>query len=207
MFEGQNPRRQNSNVRSLPWLSGGIMAALATVCRLAMPAATTAAPTSAVEQGEAKDPWALLRLLEGRWEGAIDGRLGQGKGVRSFSFILDGNFVLLRHASVRLPQEKSPQGDYHRELGLFSFDRERGKLVYREFLVEGYVNRYICDVESMRLLCTTESMENGPGMKARYTLKISDRYRFEEIFELASTGEELQVYFTNQWTRVAKLDD
>ena len=143
--------------------------------------------------------------MEGTWEGAIDGRLGEGKGLRRFSFILDGKFVLVRHASVRLPQEKSPEGDYHRELGMFSFDRERNTLVYREFLVEGYVNRYTCDVEPRRLVCTTESVENGTGMKARYTLEISDGYRHNETFELAGPEEELQVYFTNRWSRTPNL--
>jgi hypothetical protein len=108
---------------------------------------------------------------------------------------------------VRLPQEKSPRGDHHRELGVFSYDRDRDKVVYREFLVEGFVNRYTCEVEPTRFVCTTESVENGPGMRARLTVEISDRYRFEEIFELASPGEELEVYFTNRWTRVPDLED
>jgi hypothetical protein len=172
-----------------------------------------APPTLAFEQagGEEKvqttDPWEPFRLLEGHWEGAIDGRLGQGTGRRHITFILDGKFLLLRHASVRLPQEKSPRGDYHREMGVFSFDRERGMVIYREFLVEGFVNRYTCDVEPKKFVCTTESVENGPGMRARLTVEISDRYRFDEIFELASPGKELEVYFTNRWTRVPNLDD
>jgi hypothetical protein len=163
------------------------------------------ARAAGTEQVESTDPWGLLRLLEGTWEGAIEGRLGSGKGLRRFSFILDGKFVLVRHASVRLPQEKSPEGDYHRELGVFSFDRERNTLVSREFLVESYVNRYTCNVEPRRLLCATESVENGPGMRARYTLEISDGYRHNETFELAGPGEELQVYFTNRWTRTPDL--
>lgn len=32
-----------------------------------------------------------------------------------------------------------------------------------------------------------------------------DAYRFEETFELASPGEELQHYFTIQWTKVPEL--
>jgi hypothetical protein len=159
------------------------------------------------EKVQTTDPWEPFRLLEGHWEGAIDGRLGQGTGRRHITFILDGKFLLLRHASVRLPQEKSPRGDYHREMGVFSFDRERGMVIYREFLVEGFVNRYTCDVEPKKFVCTTESVENGPGMRARLTVEISDRYRFDEIFELASPGKELEVYFTNRWTRVPNLDD
>jgi len=153
------------------------------------------------------DPWAALRLLEGTWEGAIDGRLGQGIGRRRIAFVLDDKFVLLRHASVRLPQDKSPTGDYHREIGVFSYDRNRNKLIYREFLVEGYVNQYVCDVEPMRLSCLTESVENGPGMRARFVLEIEDAYRAKETFEIAAAGEDLKLYFTNAWTRLPSNDD
>ena len=74
-------------------------------------------------------------------------------------------------------------------------------VLYREFLVEGYVNQYVCEVEPKQFVCTTETVENGAGMKARLTLEILDRYRFDETFELAGRGEELELYFTNRWTR------
>lgn len=151
--------------------------------------------------------WEPFRLLEGSWEAGIDGRLGQGVGRRRYEFIFDGLYLVSRHASVRLPQEKSPKGDYHRELAIYSFDRERGIIVLREFIVEGYVLRYTCQVEPKRFVCTTENVESGPGMRARLTVEIKDRYRFEEIFELASPGEELELYFTNRWTRIPDLSD
>ena len=203
MFEDQS--HLNTNVRKFWWWSIFLLLAALTACVGSASFSPAEKQTPGPEGSESTDPWGPLRLLEGTWEGAIDGRLGQGKGLRRFSFILDAKFVLLRHVSVRLPQEKSPKGDHHREFGVFSFDRERNTLVYREFLVEGYVNRYTCDVDPGRLLCTTESVENGPGMRARYTLEISDGYRHNEIFELAMPGEELQVYFTNRWTRTPNL--
>jgi hypothetical protein len=33
------------------------------------------------------------------------------------------------------------------------------------------------------------------------TLEVQDRYRFSEVYELAFPGRELEVYFSNQWTR------
>ncbi len=50
-------------------------------------------------------------------------------------------------------------------------------------------------------------MENGPGIRARLTLQITDRYRFVEVYEIAWPGNELAVYFTNRWTRSPVLDD
>jgi hypothetical protein len=153
------------------------------------------------------DPWEPLRLLEGSWKGAIDGRLGQGVGKRRYEFLFGGLYLVARHTSVRPPQEKSPSGDHHRELAVYSFDRERKTIVLREFIGEGYVLRYACDVTPTRLVCTTENVESGSGMKARLTIEVADRFRFRETFELASAGQELEVYFTNAWTRIPDLAD
>jgi hypothetical protein len=161
----------------------------------------------AEEHAAKPDPWEPFRLLEGTWEGTIEGRLGEGRGQRRYDFILDGLYLVSRHASVRLPQEKSPKGDYHRELAVYSFDREREAIVLREFIVEGFVLQYLCEVEPKRFVCTSESVESGSGMRARLTVEVSDRYRFHETFELASPGQELEVFFTNSWTRVPNLAD
>jgi hypothetical protein len=122
---------------------------------------TTASGTT---QTPADDPWGPLRHLEGRWEGAIEGRLGTGKGVRSYEFVLDGLFLLYRHASVRLPQEKSPEGDHHRELGVFSYDSQGKSIMLREFMSEGVVLLSRCEVTKNRIVCVSEHVESG----ARY---------------------------------------
>jgi hypothetical protein len=167
--------------------------------------------TSAVAQegGEpVADPWGTLRPLEGTWEGEIGGGLGVGSGLRSYEFVLDGVFLLVRQASVRLPQPESPTGDHHRELGVYSYDAERGTLVYRQFIVEGYVLEYACsdDAYERRLVCTTERVENGSGMRARETIHLTSDHEFEETFELASPDGELELLFTNRWRRVPRLD-
>ncbi len=72
------------------------------------------------EEGASTDPWEPLRFLAGRWNGSIDGRLGTGTAKRHYEFVLGGRFLLTKHSSVRLPQEKSPEGDHHEEIGLFS---------------------------------------------------------------------------------------
>lgn len=153
------------------------------------------------ESEASADPWAPLKLLEGVWEGDIDGKLGQGRAVRRYRFIMDGRYLLCRHRSVRLPQASSPDGDQHEEIGVFSYDRERKTIVYREFLNEGVVVRSSCKVDGMKVVCTSESVESGPGIRARLTLQVTDRYRFTEKYELAFPGKELELYFTNRWTR------
>ena len=80
---------------------------------LLMLIAIAIAPLSAAQEPTeepVEDPWGPLRNLEGRWEGAISGRLGTGKGIREYEFILDGQYLVLKHASIRMPQDLSPEG-------------------------------------------------------------------------------------------------
>lgn len=165
-----------------------------------------ALPCAGAAQQPNDDPWGPLRYLTGDWEGAIDGRLGTGKGVREYELVLQGQFLFYRHASVRMPQEKSPEGDHHRELAIFSYDSERQTIVLREFMVEGVVPRSTCDVAEMRVVCTTEHVESGPGIRARLILDFDSPHAFTETYHLAfPDDDELLHYFTNRWTRLPVL--
>ena len=180
------------------------------IAMLAVIVAITAASRPAAAQDESAtpepDPWGSLKLLAGSWEGAIEGKLGTGRGIRRYELMGDA-FLVCRHASVRLPQEKSPRGDQHEELGVFSYDSERRTIVYREFFpMEGVVVRSPCAIDGMRVVCTAEAVESGSGIRARLTLEIVDRYRFKEVYELAFPGQDLSVYFTNEWTRIPQIE-
>jgi len=148
-----------------------------------------------------------LRLLEGSWRGTVVGELGEGEAVRQYQFLFADTYLVTRHSSVRLPQDKSPDGDHHRELTVFSRDRVRGVVVLREFNVEGFVLEYGCVLEHMRVVCTSTRIESGPGMRARVTLEIENAYRFEERFELAQAEGELQHYLSVHWQRAPGIDD
>jgi len=177
---------------------------------IAMALAVLAAGSLGAQQDSADpetDPWVLLRLLVGTWEGSIDGKLGTGIGLRRYEFIVGGKFLMSSHSSVRMPQEKSPKGDKHEDMGVFSFDSERQTLVYREFMIEGIVSRYTCEAMAGKLVCTTEAVEGGPGIRARRTIEIIDQYKFVENYEIGWPGKELELYFTNTWTRTPTLGE
>ena len=75
------------------------------------------AQEGALDEG---DRWATYRMLVGTWKGKLDDRFGQGSGQRKYELIFDDQFLIGWHTSVRIPQELSPQGDFHQELSIYS---------------------------------------------------------------------------------------
>jgi hypothetical protein len=153
------------------------------------------------------DRWATYRMLTGKWEGQLDDRFGQGSAQRKYELIYDDQFLVGRHTSVRLPQELSPQGDFHRELSIYSFDVGRNTVVLRQFIIEGFVLQFTCDSKPTRLVCVSENIENGPEMRARLTIEFENKFRFSEKFELAGPGEDLQLLTAITFTRVPILEE
>jgi hypothetical protein len=88
---------------------------------------------------------AALDPLIGRWAGTSEGQPGSGTVEREYSRLLGSRFVQLRNRTVYKPQEKNPKGETHEDHGIFSFDRERGRIVLRQFHSEGFVNQYVSD--------------------------------------------------------------
>ena len=163
------------------------------------------APVPSVAQVSEAEPTSLqpLQLLLGTWRGTIDGSLGQGVGVRSYEAILDGQFVIMNHSSVRLPQNASPRGDRHREMAVFSFDQIRQVIVYRAFVVEGVVTQYVCSLGSaaaLDLTCESEHTENGPNITSLLHIRAENTFVFEEVFTLEGMEPE-PITFRNRWVR------
>ena len=97
----------------------------------------------------------------------------------------------------RLPAAgKNSKGDVHEDLGLFSFDSTRKRLVFRQFHKEGFVNQYVHDpAQTDKVVFTIEAIENIPvGWRARETYVVHGTDAFEEIFELAEPGKDFEVY-------------
>jgi hypothetical protein len=171
------------------------------------PSVVHAAEQEAKVAVDEDDRWATYRLLIGTWQGQLDDRLGQGTGQRNYEFIFDDQFLVGWHTSVRLPQELSPDGDFHRELSIYSFDVGRNTVVLRQFINEGFVLQFTCDGKPMQLVCVSENIENGPEMRARLTIDFENKYRFTEKFELAGPGEDLRPLTAITFTRFPSLEE
>lgn len=148
-----------------------------------------------------KDSLALLSGLVGRWTGTTEGQPGKGTVAREYERILGARFIQVRNRSTYPPQEKNPKGEVHEDIGIFSFDSARKRVVFRQFHIEGFVNLYVLDPASTaeRLILTTEAIENIPsGWRARETYVLTGSNQLEETFELAEPGKDFEVYSRNR---------
>lgn len=157
---------------------------------------------------KAIDYLAPFQFFLGAWEGSGSGKVGIGSVERTYSLILNDQFVEVRNRSVYPPQEANPSGEVHEDLGFISYDKARSLYVMREFHVEGYVNQYILestDIDGVTFVFVTESIENiGEGWSARTTLEVLSEDSFRETFDLAGPGKEWACYITNEFTRAKK---
>jgi len=145
-----------------------------------------------------------LASLVGRWSGTTEGQPGKGTVEREYERVLASRFIQVRNRSTYPPQGENPKGEIHEDIGLFSFDSARKRIVLRQFHAEGFVNQYVMDPDfnANRLMLTTEAIENiPPGWQARETYVLTGSDQLEEIFELAEPGKDFKLYSRNRLTR------
>jgi hypothetical protein len=161
-------------------------------------------PTAYAQSPASTDRLAPLATLIGRWTGTTEGQPGKGTVERNCERVLGSRFLQIRNRSAYPPQEKNIKGEVHEDIGFFSFDSARQRLVLRQFHVEGFVNQFVLEPTATadRLVFTTEAIENIPaGWRARETYVLTGSDAFEEIFELAEPGKEFVVYSRSRLTR------
>ena len=172
----------------------------AVVAAVTLAAAAADAPTS--------DPWQPVRFLVGRWTGSVQGEAGNGTVTRSYEFTLAGTFIEERNVSTYPAQQKNRKGEVHEHRSFISFDRNRQKLVLRQFHQEGFVNTYVLNaIESTGnvLVFDSESFENlDSGSRARETYEIYSSDEFVETFEVAGPGKPLDLYSRTRFTRIGR---
>lgn len=154
-------------------------------------------------QATAPDPLQPLAFLIGRWEGTSEGQPGAARVVREYTRVLNSRFIRAQNQSVYHPQEKNPKREVHEDLGMFSFDASRQRLVFRQFHKEGFVNQYVHDAtQAGKVVFTTEAIENIPtGWRARETYTVLGSDEFEELFELAEPGKPFELHSRARFKR------
>ena len=68
------------------------------------------------------DPWAALRVFEGKWEGTVTGKPGKQVSHREYHFEYNDKFLSQRDDSVYQPQSSSDRSGNRGDFGVFSYD-------------------------------------------------------------------------------------
>jgi hypothetical protein len=152
------------------------------------------------------DGLAELRWLVGEWRGVGQGDPGTSGSERHVDFYLDGKYIRTQGRSVYPKQEKNPKGEIHAELDLWSYDKARGSVVFRQFDTLGFVGTYVLDKAASgpdRWVLVAESLENVPqGWKARYVFTRKSDDEYHEMLELDPDGKGFRPYVTNRFLKV-----
>jgi THAP4-like, heme-binding beta-barrel domain len=167
-----------------------------------LPAVALAADQPAADEAQ------LLSALDpfiGRWQGTSEGQPGNGTVEREYTRILNSRFAHVTNRSVYPPQERNVKGEQHEDIGIFSVDKARKRIVFRQFHIEGFVNEYVHEPQSAdrTLVFVTEAIENIPsGWRGRETYRLIGPDEFEEVFELAAPGKPFELYSRARLKRV-----
>jgi hypothetical protein len=152
------------------------------------------------------DPWAPIRVFEGKWEGTVTGKPGKQFSSREYKFELDGKFLSQRDDSVY--EAKSPEGKQRtrKDFGFFSYDMNLKKIVWRQFHSEGFVNEYTLDsvsADGKSFEFVTTKIENlPPGFRAKKSYRVISPDEIEETFSLAPPGKDFEVFTQAHLKRV-----
>lgn len=152
------------------------------------------------------DPWATVRVFEGKWEGPITDKPGEQFSPREYRFELDGKFLSQRDKSVYEPKSPGAKPETREDFGFFSYDTNLKKIVWRQFHSEGFVNEYTLDSVSADgnsfEFVTTKIENQPPGFRAKKVYRLVSVDEIMETFLLAPPGKDFEVYTVAHVKRV-----
>jgi len=158
---------------------------------------------SAVAQS---DPWAPLRVFEGKWEGTITGQPGKQASSREYQFVSNGTFLWQRDHSVYEAKSSTDAPKVREDFGYFSYDKFLKTIVWRQFHSEGFVNEYRLESVSpddKSFEFVTVRIENlPPGWRAKKSYRVLSDDEIVETFSLAPPEKDFDVYTVAHLKRV-----
>jgi len=153
-----------------------------------------------------EDPWAALRVFEGKWGGTVTGKPGKQFSSREYKFELNRKFLSQRDKSVYEAKFPGAQPETREDFGFFSYDKNLKKIVWRQFHSEGFVNEYTLDLvsaDAKSFEFVTVRIENlPPGWRAKKSYRIFSADEIEETFSLAPPGKDFDVFTVAHLKRV-----
>lgn len=159
-----------------------------------------------VVAGAQADPWAPIRVFEGKWEGTVTGKPGKQFSSREYRFVLNAKFLSQQDKSVYEPKPGNTKRQHREDFGYFSYDTIQKKIVWRQFHSEGFVNEYSLDsvsADGKSFDFVTVRIENLPeGWRAKKSYRVLSADDIAETFSLAQPGKDFEVYTAAHLRRV-----
>lgn len=160
----------------------------------------------AVSAAGQPDPWAVLRVFEGKWEGPTSGKPGKGFSSREYRFEQNGHFLSQRNKSVYDAESPGAKPLVHEDFGVLSYDTSLKKVVWRQFHSEGFVHEYTLDsvsADGKSLDFVTVRIENiAAGWRAKESCRLLSTDEMEATFLLSAPGKAFEVYTRARLKRV-----
>lgn len=151
------------------------------------------------------DRWHHFRFLIGTWKMDVPGKVMK---TQTYHFMYNGVFLQMKTKETFAPTEKNQKGEVHENLGIFSYDGFRNKVILRSFHSEGFINQYVLESVSKDgkiLVFLTENVENTPkGTKAKLEYKKINDNEFTQKFSIKFPNKENTCVSDNHFVRVKK---
>jgi len=152
------------------------------------------------------DPWAPVRVLNGKWEGSVNGKPGKQSTSREYQFVSNGTFLWQHDHSVFEAKSADSAPKVREDFGYLSYDKFLNKIVWRQFHSEGFVNEYRLESASPdrnSFEFVTIRIENlPPGWRAKKSYRVLSADDIEETFSLAEPDKDFEVYTVAHLKRV-----
>ena len=152
------------------------------------------------------DPWAPVRVFEGKWEGMVTGTPGKQSTSREYQFVSNSTFLWQHDHSVYEAKSPDAPPKVREDFGYFSYDKLLKQIVWRQFHSEGFVNEYRLEsasADGRALEFVTVRIENlPPGWKAKKFYRVLSTDEIEETFSLAPPGKDFDVFTVAHLKRV-----
>ena len=149
-----------------------------------------------------QNPLSQLEPLIGSWKGTGEGFSSTKSEISAaYSWLMNKQFIEVKHRSEFEPTEKKPEGEIHEDLGIISYNKGRKAIVFRQYHIEGFYNEYVLN-DSLsidgKLVFETEKIENFvPGGRARFTIHLKSNTEIETLFDVGFPGKEMACFGKN----------
>jgi len=158
-------------------------------CLLASPVVDAQQAQAETKSKSAKSGLDALDFFVGSWEGTGTAPGGTSKNTCRIEKKLSGKVLTITtHSTI-----SGEKPDVHEDMGIVSFNKATGKVTFRQYHAEGYMNRYQLELHDngTRLVFTSDLIENfAPNWTARVTMVRKGADKFDDMLELKPPGKD-----------------